>query len=50
VIHGDFEDGYDPYRTNVGMSQAALTMAFLGLSVAIALGSLLMCFLAVTSH
>jgi hypothetical protein len=50
VIHGDFEDRYDPYRTNVGISQAALTMAFLGFSVAIALGSLLMFFLAVRSH
>ena len=50
VIQGDFEDGYDPYRTSVGMSQGALVMAFLGFSIAIAFGSLLMFLLAVRTH
>jgi hypothetical protein len=51
AIHGDFEDGYDPYRTNVGMSQGALSMVLLGVAIAVALGSLLMMFvLAVRTH
>jgi hypothetical protein len=50
VIHGDFEDGYDPYRTTVGSSQGALVMAFLGVSIAIAFGSLLAFWLAFRTH
>ena len=50
VIRGDFEDGYDPYRTTVGMSQGVLMMAFLGFSVAVAIATLLMFFLAFRTH
>jgi hypothetical protein len=50
LIQGDFEDGYDPYRTSVGMSQGALVMTFLGFSVAIALVPLLIFILAVRIH
>ena len=50
VIHGDFEDGYDPYRTSVGLSQGALSMAFLGVAIAVALGSILMFVLTIRIH
>ena len=50
VIRGDFEDGYYPYRTTVGSSQGALVMAFLGVSIAIAFGSLLAFWLAFRTH
>jgi hypothetical protein len=50
AIHGDFEDGYDPYRNNVGMSQGALVMTFLSFLVAAAIAALLVFFIAVRTH
>jgi hypothetical protein len=41
VIQADFADGYDPYRTTVGMSQGALVTVILGFMVAIGIGLLL---------
>ena len=41
AIQGDFADGYDPYRTTVGMSQGFLVLAILG-ALGIGLASLLL--------
>jgi hypothetical protein len=48
VIPSDFADGYDPYRTNVGMSQAAIVMLVLGITAA--LGFCLLLFAILLSH
>lgn len=41
AIPGDFADGYDPYRTTVGMSQAALSAIILGCAALATLGLML---------
>jgi hypothetical protein len=47
VIQGDFADGYDPYRTTVGMSQGLIVLIILG--VALGIGAMLL-FFALVSH
>lgn len=41
VAQGDFADGYDPYRTTVGMPQGALVLTILGFAIAVAFGVIL---------
>jgi hypothetical protein len=45
VIEADFADGYDPYRTTVGMSQGALVMAILSFFVAAGFALLMVAFI-----
>jgi hypothetical protein len=33
MTESDFADGYDPYRTNVGVRQAAVVLGFVGILV-----------------
>jgi hypothetical protein len=47
VTQGDFADGYDPYRTTVGLSQGAIVMMALGIVAAVGFGSLLLIILIV---
>jgi hypothetical protein len=35
-IEGDFVDGYDPYRTNVGMSREAVALTAIAVAVSLA--------------
>jgi hypothetical protein len=41
VAQGDFGDGYDPYRTTVGMANGAIVMTLIGISLALGLGMML---------
>ena len=41
----EFEDGYDPYRTTVGISQGTQTLAILGFGVAFAVAAVLLAIL-----
>jgi hypothetical protein len=41
VVEGDFADGYDPYRTTVGMSQGVLALAVTGVLISVGFGLLL---------
>jgi len=41
VAQGDLGDGYDPYRTTVGMAQGAIVMTIVGISLAFGLGVIL---------
>jgi hypothetical protein len=41
VAQGDFAEGYDPYRTTVGMPQSALVLTALGFAVFVAVSVIL---------
>ena len=41
VAQGDFGDGYDPYRTTVGMGNGAVVMTLVSISLAVVLGMML---------
>ena len=46
VTQGDFADGYDPYRTTVGVSQGALVLTILGVLVSLAFGLIIIAMVA----
>ncbi len=41
MTQGDLADGYDPYRTTVGLSQGALMLTAVGVAVSLAVCSIL---------
>jgi len=52
TLEGDFEDGYDPYRTVVGISREARARLFLilGVAVAVAFGLFLIAIIAIIAE
>jgi len=47
AIQSDFADGYDPYRTTVGMSQGWLVVTILGVVFGVVFGTILLLYLLV---
>lgn len=45
VMPGDFADGYDPYRTTIGVSQGRLAVAIVGVALSLGIGLILFAFL-----
>ena len=50
VAQGDFADGYDPYRTTVGMPQSALVLTALGFAVFLVAVSVILIATALAVH